>query len=279
MLLQRTLQSTAGSKYAHHRSISFPYQGIVPLSLVGFALMMSVMPGSVSSQNYLTALTARRDRSPYKGFSGVRARPDSARMVYYHDQTIAVVEIGAERELFNCELIETYKPKQQTELLSSLKVMIGRPVEIRLDQMLDLMDQCYLLETPDNAEKAVDRATRGSGPNPSTLLSGILPGTKWCGSGDIAETYYDLGTETDIDKCCRNHDICPSKVRPKTVRYNMTNNSPYTKSHCSCDYKFMQCLKATNKPTANVMGTIYFNLLKVPCVNTEERKFQSTFKY
>ncbi|XP_039300903.1 phospholipase A2 phospholipin-like [Nilaparvata lugens] len=80
-----------------------------------------------------------------------------------------------------------------------------------------------------NAEKAIDRATRGSGPNPSTLLSGILPGTKWCGSGDIAETYYDLGTETDIDKCCRNHDICPSKVRPKTVRYNMTNNSPYTK--------------------------------------------------
>lgn len=31
----------------------------------------------------------------------------------------------------------------------------------------------------------------------------ILPGTKWCGAGDIAEHYNDLGYYADVDKCCR----------------------------------------------------------------------------
>lgn len=28
----------------------------------------------------------------------------------------------------------------------------------------------------------------------------------------------------------------------------------------------LQCLKASHRPTANIMGNIYFNLLRVPCV-------------
>ena len=31
----------------------------------------------------------------------------------------------------------------------------------------------------------------------------IMPGTKWCGAGDIAEHYHDLGYHRDADKCCR----------------------------------------------------------------------------
>ncbi|TRY63800.1 hypothetical protein TCAL_14309 [Tigriopus californicus] len=31
----------------------------------------------------------------------------------------------------------------------------------------------------------------------------ILPGTKWCGAGDIADHYNDLGYYGDVDKCCR----------------------------------------------------------------------------
>ena len=31
----------------------------------------------------------------------------------------------------------------------------------------------------------------------------IMPGTKWCGQGDIAEHYNDLGYHTNVDKCCR----------------------------------------------------------------------------
>jgi hypothetical protein len=31
----------------------------------------------------------------------------------------------------------------------------------------------------------------------------ILPGTKWCGQGDVAEHYNDLGFHAETDKCCR----------------------------------------------------------------------------
>ena len=31
----------------------------------------------------------------------------------------------------------------------------------------------------------------------------IFPGTKWCGRGDVAEHWDDLGYHSDVDKCCR----------------------------------------------------------------------------
>lgn len=29
--------------------------------------------------------------------------------------------------------------------------------------------------------------------NPFSFLSGVFPGTKWCGTGDIAKNFHDLG--------------------------------------------------------------------------------------
>lgn len=102
--------------------------------------------------------------------------------------------------------------------------------------------------------------------SPLTLLSGIIPGTKWCGTGDIASTYADLGAQTQMDRCCRSHDLCPVKVRAYQMRYGLENNSIYTKSHCVCDDQLFSCLKRTNTSAAQVMGSIYFNLVQVPCV-------------
>ena len=39
-------------------------------------------------------------------FSGTRLRNDSLLMIYYHDQTIAVTELGPDKILLSCELIE-----------------------------------------------------------------------------------------------------------------------------------------------------------------------------
>lgn len=54
-----------------------------------------------------TAFTGRQDDDiSVKPYSGIRVKNDSLRMVYYHDQTVAVVELGPAKLLLNCELIE-----------------------------------------------------------------------------------------------------------------------------------------------------------------------------
>lgn len=105
------------------------------------------------------------------------------------------------------------------------------------------------------------------------LFSLNFLGTKWCGTGDIAKNYHDLGSEANVDMCCRAHDLCPVKVRAYSRRYNITNGSLYTKSHCKCDDKLYDCLKNSSSQTAKLMGNVYFNLVQVPCVeDTEDGK-------
>lgn len=41
-----------------------------------------------------------------KEYSGKRVTNDSLLMVYFHDQTVAVVELGPRKLLLNCELLE-----------------------------------------------------------------------------------------------------------------------------------------------------------------------------
>lgn len=41
-----------------------------------------------------------------------------------------------------------------------------------------------------------DENNRGLG-NPFSLFSGVFPGTKWCGTGDIARNFHDLGTVSE----------------------------------------------------------------------------------
>lgn len=38
-----------------------------------------------------------------------------------------------------------------------------------------------------------DQNNRGLA-NPFSVFSGVFPGTKWCGTGDIAKDFHDLGT-------------------------------------------------------------------------------------
>lgn len=49
----------------------------------------------------------RREPAGVKPYTGRRVGNDTLRMIYFHDQTVAVVELGEEKLLLNCELIET----------------------------------------------------------------------------------------------------------------------------------------------------------------------------
>lgn len=83
-------------------SVNLPGGSIIPFSLLGLFLLM-LAPAVINGQR---GIGISGNTSPYKGFSGFRLRTDSIRMVYYHEQTIAVVELGSGRRLYNCELIE-----------------------------------------------------------------------------------------------------------------------------------------------------------------------------
>lgn len=56
----------------------------------------------------------------------------------------------------------------------------------------------------------------------------IAPGTKWCGPGNRASSYDDLGSAVETDKCCRDHDHCPMSINAGESDYNLTNYTPYT---------------------------------------------------
>lgn len=54
-----------------------------------------------------TAFAGRQETAvSVKPYSGIRVKNDSIRMIYYHDQTVAIVELGSGKLLLNCELIE-----------------------------------------------------------------------------------------------------------------------------------------------------------------------------
>ncbi|XP_059052955.1 phospholipase A2-like [Achroia grisella] len=93
----------------------------------------------------------------------------------------------------------------------------------------------------------------------------VYPGTKWCGPGNIADDYDDLGTSESTDACCRSHDLCPDLIKAGETRHNLTNTAFYTRLNCDCDENFRQCLHEANSTTANRIGIIYFNAIGTKC--------------
>ncbi|XP_015121002.1 phospholipase A2 phaiodactylipin [Diachasma alloeum] len=241
---------------------------------MGFIIVLHViffaMCGVTSTEPLLS-------RNTYKGLKGIVPSAEISttglrRAVYYHDQAVAVIDVNGRNEIQNCDIIEVYEPEEQMEVLANLSD-IARPTEVSFSDMTGLMYRCQTVDRmkddisgdKNQAKSSVDPVNVFSG-NPFYLLFGIVPGTKWCGTGDIAQDYQDLGPNSAVDRCCRTHDLCPVKVRAHRTRYNITNSSAYSKSHCDCDHAFYNCLKSVGTSTANIMGKIYFNIVKVGCV-------------
>lgn len=105
-----------------------------------------------------------------------------------------------------------------------------------------------------------------------SMKRGLLPGTKWCGLGDQASSYNDLGPKHRIDICCRAHDHCPIRLKPFRNDYGILNIGLYTKSHCDCDADFYRCLREAHSRTADMLGNLYFNVMKLQCMREERMK-------
>ncbi|KFM82479.1 Phospholipase A2, partial [Stegodyphus mimosarum] len=101
-----------------------------------------------------------------------------------------------------------------------------------------------------------------SEPHDSNL---VFPGTKWCGAGDKAQSYDDLGEQEGVDKCCRAHDLCDDMLRAGEKKDNIINDSSFTKLNCTCDNEFYDCLLKDDSKTAITIGNTYFNVLRREC--------------
>lgn len=93
----------------------------------------------------------------------------------------------------------------------------------------------------------------------------IAPNTRWCGKGNTAGKYQDLGGASTADKCCRKHDHCKLSIPGLSSKWGLFNYRPFTLSHCSCDMRFRTCLKMANSVDSNMVGNLFFNLVTTEC--------------
>ncbi|XP_050037143.2 phospholipase A2-like isoform X1 [Dermacentor andersoni] len=98
-------------------------------------------------------------------------------------------------------------------------------------------------------------------------LQGILafPGTKWCGAGNVARNYTDLGEAPDADVCCRDHDFATESIPPHMSSHGLQNQYLYTMTSCTADKLFFNCLAKATSVTALSVGVTYFDILRTKC--------------
>jgi len=93
----------------------------------------------------------------------------------------------------------------------------------------------------------------------------IYPGTNWCGTGNEAQSFHDLGEQRGTDKCCRSHDFCPYTIEGFTTKYDLFNYRFHTISHCECDIRFRTCLKNIGDGVSDTVGKLFFDVMGLKC--------------
>nr|XP_018904184.1 PREDICTED: uncharacterized protein LOC109035133 [Bemisia tabaci] len=101
---------------------------------------------------------------------------------------------------------------------------------------------------------------------------GIMPGTKWCGHRNVADSQRQLGGFTSTDRCCREHDGCQLTIPGLSTKFNVFNLSPFTLSFCGCDLKFRSCLKMADTGISSLVGQLFFNVVQKRCFVLKKEK-------
>ncbi|XP_077484677.1 uncharacterized protein LOC144094631 [Amblyomma americanum] len=158
-------------------------------------------------------------------------------------------------DFINCNVIGD---KNLTEYI--LKVIPEALVtDVTIEEMNQFIDKCLDREP----------ATEGSsfleilGDAFRSLV--IFPGTKWCGAGDIAKNYDDLGKESDTDRCCRDHDHSEDNIPALGTEHGIKNPMLYTMTACPYDRKFYNCLQNVSSFTSVTIGVLFFDVLNTKC--------------
>ncbi|KAL8605077.1 hypothetical protein ACOMHN_018878 [Nucella lapillus] len=107
----------------------------------------------------------------------------------------------------------------------------------------------------------------------------VMTGTLWCGTGNNAETYDDLGKFRQTDMCCREHDRCPYFIPKLTRKYKTFNKNPWTISHCDCDQQLFQCLKDVKSTASSIVGNVFFRIFGYKCFKFTQGEYCKEYKW
>ncbi|XP_037029220.1 phospholipase A(2)-like [Bradysia coprophila] len=116
----------------------------------------------------------------------------------------------------------------------------GNTVDIAVEEQIDNEEQVGIF-----------------GPFTGHFFIGRVINTKWCGPGHVARSIYDLGGNSEVDTCCRQHDLCIHSISPGETKYGLTNNRLFTSVHCDCDEAFRFCLEAIGSTTSRAVVIAY----------------------
>jgi len=74
----------------------------------------------------------------------------------------------------------------------------------------------------------------------------IMPGTRWCGTGNVSTDGRSYGNIAATDRCCQQHDRCRYTIASLSRNYGLFNYRLYTISHCECDDVYVNFGSLTN---------------------------------
>nr|AWU67141.1 putative phospholipase A2 [Crangon crangon] len=100
----------------------------------------------------------------------------------------------------------------------------------------------------------------------------IMPGTKWCGNRNMADSFSDLSGFVTADHCCRQHDMCNINIPGLTRKFGIYNSRLTTISYCGCDERFRACLKMSKTGAADMVGNVFFDVVKTRCFVFKKEK-------
>lgn len=271
--------SSGDSEKLHYSHDGGPQNKVSRAAELPTLLEEDLAPSSSSSQPHLEDHNMKRSRTEGTDQSfGSHPLPsleaftpvEGARWVgYFHNEAVAAVLQTENGTMVHCVVQEVIQNREQCaarQYLGSVMPLVPLP----LHTMVHLITLCGVLnsQTTTTEDLASTPDVNLWWMGPLTALQGILPGTLWCGKRDQATYYHQLGQRAQLDACCRAHDHCPVKLLPLQTRYGLTNFGFSTRSHCSCELEFFRCLKAVKDPLATTIGQLYFNVLKMECLNT-----------
>uniref|UniRef100_A0A224XEW7 Putative Phospholipase A2 n=1 Tax=Megacormus gertschi TaxID=1843536 RepID=A0A224XEW7_9SCOR len=100
----------------------------------------------------------------------------------------------------------------------------------------------------------------------------VVWGTKWCGAGNIAKNYEDLGIFDNVDRCCRDHDHCEN-IPSGGTKYGLMNEGKYTLMRCKCEDALKKCLDSIPGIGAAVgvagFKLVYFHIYANGCYHVK----------